>query len=160
MLTLRQVLTALGESGVRLGAAKCQFFTQSTTFMGRHITQKGILPDPKNIEAIINLSPPSNRKELLSCLGMLGWVSSWISSNISENVAEYCFSNVSRELNKLTKKVTAKSFVWTDKADNAFNEAKRRLAEPKVLAYPDFNLPFILTTDASDFCAGAALLQK
>jgi hypothetical protein len=90
MLTLRQVLTALGESGVRLGAAKCQFFTQSTTFMGRHITQKGILPDPKNIEAIINLSPPSNRKELLSCLGMLGWVSSWISSNISENVAEYC----------------------------------------------------------------------
>ena len=126
MVTLRQVLTALGGSGVRFGAAKCQFFAQSTTFMGRHITQNGISPDPKNVKAILNLSPPSNRKELLSCLGMLGWVYSWISSNISENVAQYCFSNVSGELNKLTKKLTAKFFVWTDKANDAFNGAKRR----------------------------------
>jgi len=160
METLRQVLTALGQSGVRLGASKCQFFTQTTTFMGRHISPDGISPDPKNIEAILNLNPPTNRKELLSCLGMLGWVSSWISSKISENVAQYCFSNVTRELNKLTKKATSKSFTWTDQANEAFIEAKKRLAEPKVLAYPDFALPFILTTDASDFCAGAALLQK
>lgn len=105
MQTLEQVFKTLSDAGVRLCASKCEFFTTETTFMGRHISQNGISPDPKNKEAILALDPPTNRKELLSCLGMLGWVSTWISSNLSEGVAEYCFSNVLREMNKLTKKL-------------------------------------------------------
>jgi hypothetical protein len=76
LVTLEQVFKALSDAGVRLGASKCEFFTTETTFIGRHISPNGISPDPKNIEAFLALEPPTNRKELLSCLGMLGWVSS------------------------------------------------------------------------------------
>lgn len=44
-------------------------------------------------------------------------------------------------------------------AESAFRTFLKMLASPPVLAYPDFNKPFILTTDASVFGLGAVLSQ-
>lgn len=41
----------------------------------------------------------------------------------------------------------------------AFSKLKQTIASDQILAYPDFDLPFILTTDASDYAVGAVLSQ-
>lgn len=48
---------------------------------------------------------------------------------------------------------------WTDAQQAAFDTLKRQLATAPVLSHPDFALPFILTTDASDVGMGAVLSQ-
>ena len=60
--------------------------------------------------------------------------------------------------NELTKKGT--KFVWTDACQDAFDTLKKALTEAPILAYPDFNLPFLLATDASNDAIGMVLGQK
>lgn len=51
-------------------------------------------------------------------------------------------------------------FVWTDACQDAFDILKKALTEAPILAYPDFNFPFLLATDASNDAIGMVLGQK
>lgn len=50
-------------------------------------------------------------------------------------------------------------FEWTDTMESAFQELKIRLVNAISIFHPDYSLPFILETDASDTGVGATLLQ-
>ena len=50
-------------------------------------------------------------------------------------------------------------FEWTEQCQKAFELLKGKLISLPILQYPDFEKPFILTTDASDFALGAILSQ-
>ena len=50
-------------------------------------------------------------------------------------------------------------FVWGPSQQEAFEGMKDRLCTSPVLAYPNFNLPFIMTTDASKLAVAAVLSQ-
>ena len=50
-------------------------------------------------------------------------------------------------------------FVWEVDATTAFAELCTRLANSPILIYPDFNLPLLLDSDASDKGIGAVLSQ-
>ena len=65
------------------------------------------------------------------------------------------------ELSKPLAKITLKNetFIWMEDCDRAFNELKEALKKSPVLAYLDFNLPFILDTDISNVGTGAVLSQ-
>ena len=49
---------------------------------------------------------------------------------------------------------------WTAECETAFQELKRLLCSTPVLASPDFEKPFILQTDASEYGVGAVLSQR
>ena len=51
-------------------------------------------------------------------------------------------------------------FHWTRECQCSFDSLKQLLSEPPVLAYPDFDRPFILHTDASVKGLGAELQQE
>ena len=49
---------------------------------------------------------------------------------------------------------------WSDKHQSALNFLTDCLTSPPVMAYPDYEIPFVLHTDASQEGLGAVLYQK
>ena len=67
------------------------------------------------------------------------------------------FAKLATPLNGLLKK--GNEFTWDQSCQQAFEALRERLLTPPVLAYPDFNKPFLLFTDASDYAVGMVLAQ-
>ena len=103
--------------------------------------------DPKKIEAVSNLPPPTNLDQVRSFLGLAGYYRRFIPN----------FSHISSPLVNLTKK--GSKFSWTDKQEQSFSLLKKLLCTAPVLSYPHFDKCFILQTDASDMGLGAVLTQ-
>ncbi|GJZ66494.1 reverse transcriptase domain-containing protein [Tanacetum coccineum] len=73
----------------------------------------------------------------------------------------YCnfpFLNIARRLSKLLEKDTP--FEFDDECRRAFESLKEKLTCAPMIANPNWNLPFELMCDASDFAIGAVLVQK
>uniref|UniRef100_A0A453FKE3 Reverse transcriptase/retrotransposon-derived protein RNase H-like domain-containing protein n=1 Tax=Aegilops tauschii subsp. strangulata TaxID=200361 RepID=A0A453FKE3_AEGTS len=56
--------------------------------------------------------------------------------------------------------LTKKGFVWSEQATVAFNMLKQAMESTPVLALPNFQLPFVVETDACDTGIGAVLVQQ
>jgi len=67
------------------------------------------------------------------------------------------FAAIAKPLTTLTRK--DQEFIWRPSQQEAFENLKSRLCSTPVLAYPNFKLPFILTTDASKVAIAAILSQ-
>ena len=67
------------------------------------------------------------------------------------------FAEVAKPLTVLTRK--NQEFIWGPSQQEAFEKMKDKLCSTPVLAYPNFELPFILTTDASKVAVAAVLSQ-
>ncbi|KAF8088610.1 hypothetical protein N665_0535s0002 [Sinapis alba] len=61
-------------------------------------------------------------------------------------------------LTDLLKK--GKTWEWSERCKEAFEELKAAVSQEPVLALPDFSLPFELHTDASDYAIGGVLMQN
>ena len=68
------------------------------------------------------------------------------------------YSKISKPLTDLTKKRIP--WEWSQQADEAFEELKRRFTTAPILRHFDPQLPIIVETDASDYAIGAVLSQK
>ena len=68
------------------------------------------------------------------------------------------YAQIAYPLNRLLYK--DQKFSWTKECQTSFDFLKQTLLTPPVLAFPDFNKMFILSTDASNYAAGAILSQK
>jgi len=67
------------------------------------------------------------------------------------------FSSIVEPLNRLLKKNTP--YAWKKDQQDVFEKLKICLITPPILAYPDFDQPFALYTDASTYALGAILSQ-
>ena len=70
--------------------------------------------------------------------------------------------NASEIMSPLFEVTKSSKLNWTDKCTESFETLKHLLASPPILAYPDFKATandFIVTTDASNWAAGATLSQ-
>ena len=68
------------------------------------------------------------------------------------------FSSVATPLTDLLKK--DKKYVWDEKCEKAFMKIKSLLLTAPVLVTPNYQKPFQLQVDASDYAAGAVPLQE
>ena len=67
-------------------------------------------------------------------------------------------SEVLAPLTDLTSKNV--KYDWKDKPQKCFDAIKRVIGREVLLAYPDFNAPFEINTDASKIQIGAVVSQK
>jgi hypothetical protein len=65
------------------------------------------------------------------------------------------FADIVEPLNDLTIKNAR--FIWSKGCDYAFQQIIKLLSEKPILAYPNFNEKFYLSTDASNMGIGAVL---
>jgi len=126
---------------------KCHFCKYEVEALGHVITNRGLLPVEKKVEAINNMDIPTNITELHSFLGMVGYYRNFINN----------YASISAPLCKLLRKNT--SFKWTQKQINSFNKLKETLCSAPILSYPRFDKPFIIRSDASFQGIGGVLLQ-
>jgi hypothetical protein len=58
---LNIVIGKLTKAGFTINASKCSFCRPEITFLGHVISNKGVTPDPKRIEAILSYPRPKNQ---------------------------------------------------------------------------------------------------
>ena len=145
---LDEVLKRVQQAGLKVNARKSFFGRDSLEYLGYWITRDGIQPLPKKVDAIKNIATPQNAKQLRSFIGMVNYYRDmWIRR-----------SDVLAPLSKLTAKQT--KWKWTHVEQQAFDLTKKILSRETLLAYPNFDLPFDLYTDASHTQLGAVISQN
>jgi len=144
---LRAVFERFREAGLKLKPKKCQFCAQQVGFLGHIVSADGVRTDPAKTEKVAQWPIPTSRREVQQFLGLANYYRRFVKD----------FASIAKPLHRLTEK-TAK-FDWTDECLAAFKELRNKLTTAPVLAFPDYNRPFLLDTDASNFGIGAVLSQ-
>jgi transposase InsO family protein len=172
---IRRVLRRVREKGVKLNPKKCSLFKREVKYLGRIVSAQGCRLDPKAIEAVKYLKEktPTTVGEIRHILGLLNCFRRYI-QDFSVKAAplfkllhkEEDIQEIEGERAKRTSKTTSgqlpsKSRIkWGTSHKTALEELLDQLMTPPILAFPDYNLPFILHTDASLEGLGAILYQK
>lgn len=145
---LTLVLQRCKEKNLVLNWEKCHFMVKQGIVLGHIISSKGIEVDKAKVDLISNLPYPKSVKEVRSFLGHAGFYRRFIKD----------FSKISRPLcNLLVKDVP---FIFDESCLDAFAKLKKLLTSSPVIQPPDWNLPFEIMCDASDYAIGAVLGQR
>ena len=144
---LQAVFDRLRQHHLKIKLKKCKFYQVETEYLGFIVSRDGIKPNPEKVEAIRQMSPPSNVKEVRSFIGLTSYYRRFIPN----------FSKIAEPILDLTKKYAR--FGWSPECQKAFEYIKDSLTVIPLLAYPDTSKPYTLYTDASDSCIGACLTQ-
>lgn len=175
---LRRVLRRLREHGIKLRPKKCELFRRQVRYIGRLVTSEGIQIDPKDLEAVLQLKErePKNVGEVRGLLGFLSYYRSFIQDfsriarplfQLIEGTRQPSQKPVKGESTPAKQKVLKPGPLlsntpvqWTYEHTAVVTRLVDMLTNPPVLAYPDYNLPFVLNTDASNEGLGAVLYQQ
>ena len=142
------VLSKLREAGFTLKPEKTHFVKSEVEFLGFIISEKGIRPNRKKIDAILQIPAPKNIRQLRRFLGVCQYQARFLISYAKEVAPRRAL------LRKGTK------WPWSTVEKEAFEKTRRLFADSVLLQCPDYSLPFVLFTDASLVALGAVLVQE
>ncbi|GBG92241.1 hypothetical protein CBR_g54784 [Chara braunii] len=145
---LRDVLDRLRRHGFYAKLSKCRFAQHKVDFLGHYVSNQGLHMDDAKITAIAEWPAPTSAKQLRNFLGLTSYYNNFI-----RGYARYSYVLTFTLLWKNPPKA------WTPLHEDAFLALKKAVTYASVLHLPDFDRPFILTTDASDFSIGAVFSQ-
>jgi len=144
---LEEVFQRLRKFNLQLQPCKCQFLRREVVYLGHLITDAGVKPDPTKISCVRDHPVPRNPTEIKQFLGLSGYYRRFIEK----------YSQIAKPMTTLLKK--GQPFEWTTECQTAFETLVQRLVTAPILQYPNFEEPFILTTDASQYAIGSILSQ-
>ncbi|GJR48768.1 reverse transcriptase domain-containing protein [Tanacetum coccineum] len=127
------------DTNLALNWEKSHFMVKEGIVLGHKISKSGIEVDRAKIDVIAKLPHPTTVKGVRSFLGHAGFYRRFIQN----------FSKIARPMTHLLEKETP--FYFSKECIEAFNTLKKNLTEAPILIAPDWNEPFELMCDASDF---------
>ncbi|GJR93430.1 reverse transcriptase domain-containing protein [Tanacetum coccineum] len=145
---LEKMLKRCEDTNLALNWEKSHFMVKEGIVLGHKISKSGIEVDRAKINVIAKLPNPTTVKGIRSFLGHAGFYRRFIQN----------FSKIARPMTHLLEKETP--FYFSKECIEAFNTLKKNLTEAPILIAPDWNEPFELMCDASDFALGAVLGQR
>ncbi len=141
------VLSRLSECGFTLKLNKCEFAKNEIDYVGHRIGKGLVKPLEAKVKSLINFPRPTNKKQVLSFLGLAGYYQKFIAH----------YSDIAAPLSNLLCK--SNSFVWSTECECSFQMLKSKLSSHPVLIVPDFEKSFAIFVDCSDVAIGACLAQ-
>ncbi|RVW58959.1 Retrovirus-related Pol polyprotein from transposon 17.6 [Vitis vinifera] len=148
LVNLEAVLHRCIEKDLVLNWEKCHFMVRQGIVLGHIISEKGIEVDKAKVELIVKLPSPTTVKGVRQFLGHAGFYRRFIKG----------FSSLSKPLCELLAKDA--KFIWDERCQNSFDQLKKFLTTTPIVRAPNWQLPFELMCDASDFAIGAVLGQR
>ena len=144
---LEQVLTRLQAAGLKINAVKSFFARTNLEYLGYNISREGLRPSLKKVEAILQIKPPTTRKQLRRFIGMV-------------NYYRDMWPQRSHFLAPLSSMTSAKvKWKWTPEMQDSFDQMKAIMAKETLVTFPDFTKEFEIHTDASKLQLGACISQ-
>ncbi|GKE65533.1 reverse transcriptase domain-containing protein, partial [Tanacetum coccineum] len=145
---LDKMLQRCEDTNLVLNWEKSHFMVKEGIVLGHKISKNEIEVDKDKVDVIAKLPHPTTVKGIRSFLGYAGFYRRFINF----------FSKIARPMTRLLKKDT--SFFFSKECIEAFQNLKKKLTKAPILIAPDWDLPFELMCDASDYAIGAVLGQQ
>ncbi|RVW84254.1 Retrovirus-related Pol polyprotein from transposon 17.6 [Vitis vinifera] len=148
LINLEAVLHKCIEKDLVLNWEKYRFMVHQGIVLGHIISEKDIEVDKAKVELIVKLPSPTTVKGVRQFLGHTGFYRRFIKG----------FSSLSKPLCELLAKDA--KFIWDERCQNSFDQLKKFLTTTPIVRALNWQLPFELMCDASDFAIGAVLGQR
>ncbi|GJZ11877.1 reverse transcriptase domain-containing protein [Tanacetum coccineum] len=148
LTNLEKMLKRCEDTNLALNWEKSHFMVKEGIVLGHKISKKGIEVDKAKIDVISKLPHPTTVKGIRSFLGHAGFYRRFIKD----------FSKISRPMTHLLEKNTP--FIFSEDCILAFQTLKKKLTEAPILIAPNWDQPFEIMCDASDYAIGAVLGQR
>ena len=151
-LHLQQIdefLQTIRRAHLTLKLRKCKFCMPETKFCGRIIGSGSKRPDPEKVLAVQNLGPARTKTQVRQILGLFSF--------FRDHVPR--FAELAKPLTDLTAKKVPNLVPWTDVHTQALEQLKQALCQATRLYIADFQKPFNLFVDASDYAIAGILTQ-
>ncbi|GJY40349.1 reverse transcriptase domain-containing protein [Tanacetum coccineum] len=145
---LDKMLKRCEDTNLVLNWEKCHFMVKEGIVLGHKISKSGIEVDKAKVDVIAKLPHPTFVKGIRSFLGHAGFYRRFIQD----------FSKIARPMTRLLEKETP--FIFSKECIESFNILKKKLTEAPILVAPDWDLPFEIMCDASDYAVGAVLGKR
>nr|GFA18052.1 reverse transcriptase domain-containing protein [Tanacetum cinerariifolium] len=136
---LDKMLQRCEDTNLSLNWEKSHFMVKEGIVLGLKISKNRIKVDKAKIDVIAKLPHPTTVKGFRSFLGHAGFYRRFIQD----------FSKISRPMTHLLEKNTP--FIFSEDCIQAFQTLKKKLTEAPILIAPNWDLPFELMCDASNF---------
>nr|GFA48257.1 reverse transcriptase domain-containing protein [Tanacetum cinerariifolium]GFA49295.1 reverse transcriptase domain-containing protein [Tanacetum cinerariifolium] len=144
---LEKILERCKDTNLCLNWQKSHFMVKEGIVFGHKISKKETEVDKPKVDVITKLPHPTTVKGIRSFLGHSSFYRRFMKD----------FSKIARPITRLLKKDTP--FLFCKECVEAFQTLKRKLTEAPIMIAPDWDMPFELMCNASDFAIGAVLWQ-
>ena len=117
---LQETFETLRRYKMKLNPSKCAFRVSSGKFLGFMVSQRGIEANPDKIQAILDMEPLKNIKEVQSLTRRVAALNRFVSKATDKCLPFF--------------KVLRKAFEWTDECQRAFQDLKDYLTTAPLLS--------------------------
>lgn len=145
---LDKVFEKLRLAGLKVKLSKCDLFKEQIQFLGHTVSKEGVRVDVSKEEKINSFPVPRTKKEVKRLLGFTSYYRSFVPN----------YAKITEPIARLLK--TGQEFEWKEEQEESFKKVKSDLLARIILSFPDFEKPFFIVTDASNYALGAALMQE
>nr|GEX16794.1 reverse transcriptase domain-containing protein [Tanacetum cinerariifolium] len=148
LTNLERMLKRCKDTKLALNWEKSHFMVKEGIVLGHKISKKGIKVDKAKIKVISKLPHPTTVKGIQSFIGHAGFYRRFIKD----------FSKISRPMTCILEKNSP--FIFLNDCIQAFRTLKEKLTEAPILIALNWDQPFELMCDASDYAIGVFLGQR
>lgn len=113
---------------------------QMLAYLGNVVGGGSIRLQIDKVQAILSCAPPMTKKSVRSFLGLVGWYRRFVPN----------FASRAAVLTDFLPQRSPVKVKRTSECEQAFQDLKACLCKDPILQSPNFDLPFVVQTDASD----------